>query len=334
MANYARTPFAVRTEGLTKIYRGRQIALNSLDLEIETGSVVAVLGPNGAGKTTLVKLLLGLHLPTAGTVAILGKRMTPNAGLLRRSIGYLPADPRFPRHATPISFLDYVGRLGGLAYKARRPRLAALLRAVDLQRVAGDCVDHFSTGMKTRLAIAASLINDPEVLLWDEPSRGLDTEGRRGLLELTRQLSESKTLLLCSHHMGDVEEVCSHAVVLHDGQPVFNGLVDDLRGNLRPSEMEIVLAGDKKEMSESLKLLQGLKELESCALNKNVLRLRIKSDASHASTLANVLMGLSDRKLEMADLRTAGQQTELAIARLTMQEGSRGISRAYEPAAA
>jgi len=117
---------------LTKIYQNRQIALNDVTLKLEPGHVLGLLGHNGAGKTTLLRLILGLHRPTAGWVRVFGQIMSPNAAALRRRIGYIPTNPQFPLGMSPISYLDYVARLFGIPAQARKPRLASLIRAVDL----------------------------------------------------------------------------------------------------------------------------------------------------------------------------------------------------------
>src|SRR5688572_18009559 len=122
----------VETRHLTKIYQNRQIALNDATLSIEPGSVLGLLGPNGAGKTTFLRLVLGLHRPTAGWANVFGRKMTPNAADIRRRIGYIPTNPQFPRGMTPISYLDYIARLFGMPRDERKPRLATLIRAVDL----------------------------------------------------------------------------------------------------------------------------------------------------------------------------------------------------------
>ena len=122
----------VETFKLTKIYQNRQIALNDVTLKMEPGCVLGLLGPNGAGKTTFLRLVLGLHRPTAGWVKVFGKFMTPNAAGLRRRIGYIPTNPQFPRGMSPIDYLDYMARLFGLPADVRKPRLASLIRAVDL----------------------------------------------------------------------------------------------------------------------------------------------------------------------------------------------------------
>src|SRR6516162_3292992 len=176
----------VETCRLTKIYQNRQIALNDVTLTIEPGCVLGLLGPNGAGKTTFLRLVLGLHRPTAGWVKVFGKTMTPNAADLRRRIGYIPTNPQFPHGMSPISYLDYIARPFGLPADVRKPRLASLIRAVDLLGASGDPIAGFSNGMTARLAVATSLINEPDLLIWDEPTHGLDPEARRSMLELIK----------------------------------------------------------------------------------------------------------------------------------------------------
>src|SRR3954454_2477729 len=137
----------VETTRLTKIYQNRRIALNDVSLPVEPGCVLGLLGPNGAGKTTLLRLVIGLHRPTAGWVKVFGKTMTPNSADLRRRIGYIPTNPQFPRGMTPITYLDYMARLFGLPAEVRKPRLASLIRAVDLLAHSGSPIAGFSNGM-------------------------------------------------------------------------------------------------------------------------------------------------------------------------------------------
>jgi ABC-2 type transport system ATP-binding protein len=195
----------VETFKLTKIYQNRQIALNDVTLRIEPGCVLGLLGPNGAGKTTLLRLVLGLHRPTAGWVKLFGRTMTTNAAGLRCKIGYIPTNPQFPRGMTPITYLDYIARLFGIPGDIRKPRLASLIRAVDLLTHSGDIIDGFSNGMTARLAVATSLLNDPDLLIWDEPTHGLDPEARRSMLELIKTLAKEKTLIVSSHNLADVD---------------------------------------------------------------------------------------------------------------------------------
>jgi ABC-2 type transport system ATP-binding protein len=316
---------------LTKIYQNRQIALNDVTLRVEPGSVLGLLGPNGAGKTTLLRLALGLHRPTAGWVKVFGKTMTPNAAGLRRRIGYIPTNPQFPKGMTPISYLDYMARLFGLPAVVRKPRLASLIRAVDLLPASGDHIAGFSNGMTARLAVAASLINEPDLLIWDEPTHGLDIEARRSMLELIKTLAQDKTLIISSHNLSDIDEVCNHAAVLSRGQMIFSGSLQDLKGRMCRNHYELELDGEQKAIGRAAQAIKGFNDFKSVVMRHRRLELFMHEDAVNTSALANVFMTLADNKVTLISIRSVGQQTEQAFLNLVEKEESRGFARAYQP---
>ena len=320
----------VETHKLTKIYANRQIALNDVTLKIEPGCVLGLLGHNGAGKTTLLRLILGLHRPTAGWAKVFGHTMTPNAAVLRCRMGYIPTNPQFPRGMTPITYLDYMARLFGLPAEVRKPRLASLIRAVDLLNVSGDPVDGFSNGMTARLAVAASLINEPDLLIWDEPTHGLDPEARRSMLELIKTLAKEKTLIVSSHNLGDIDEVCNHAAVLSRGHLIYFGSLQDLKGRMRKNHYELDLEGDQKAIAKAMQTIKGLSDFKAVILRQRRLELRLAEEANNASALANVFMTLADNKVTLVSIRSVGQQTEQAFLDLVEKEEARGFARAYQ----
>ena len=320
----------VETYKLTKIYQNRQIALNDVTLKMEPGCVLGLLGHNGAGKTTLLRLLLGLHRPTAGWAKIFGKTMGANSASLRCRIGYIPTNPQFPRGMTPISYLDYMARLFGLPRDVRKPRLASLIRAVDLLAASGDPVDGFSNGMTARLAVATSLINEPDLLVWDEPTHGLDAEARRSMLELIKTLAKEKTLIVSSHNLSDIDEVCNHAAVLSRGHMIYFGSLQDLKGRMRKNHYELDLEGDQKAIAKAMQTIKGLGDFKAVALRQRRLEMRLTDDANNASALANVFMTLADNKITLVSIRSVGQQTEQAFLDLVEKEEARGFSRAYQ----
>src|SRR5947209_9502437 len=289
----------VETAHLTKIYQNRQIALNDVSLRIEPGCVLGLLGPNGAGKTTLLRLPLGLHRPTAGQVKVFGRPMSPNAADLRRKIGYIPTNPQFPKGMTPISYLDYMARLFGLPRDVRKPRLAALIRAVDLLNAAGHDIARFSNGMTARLAVAASLINEPDLLVWDEPTHGLDPEARRSMLDLIKSLAKEKTLVVSSHNLSDIDEVCNHAAVLSRGQLIYCGSLQDLKGRMRRNHYELDLEGEQKAISKAVQVIRGLADFKTVQLRSRRLELHMNDEAVNMSALANVFMTLADHKVTL-----------------------------------
>jgi ABC-2 type transport system ATP-binding protein len=320
----------VETYKLTKIYQNRQIALNDVTLRIEPGCVLGLLGPNGAGKTTLLRLVLGLHRPTAGWVKVFGKTMTANAADLRRRIGYIPTNPQFPRGMTPITYLDYMARLFGLPADVRKPRLASLIRAVDLLGASGHPIAGFSNGMTARLAVATSLINEPDLLVWDEPTHGLDPEARRSMLDLIKTLAREKTLIISSHNLSDIDEVCNHAAVLSRGQLIFCGSLQELKGRMRRNHYELDLEGEQKSITKAVQAIKNLGDFKNVSARQRRLELHLKEDAVNTSALANVFMTLADNKVTLVSIRSVGQQTEQAFLDLVEKEESRGFARAYQ----
>jgi ABC-2 type transport system ATP-binding protein len=324
----------VETFKLTKIYQNRQIALNDVTFRIEPGCVLGLLGPNGAGKTTFLRLVLGLHRPSAGWVKVFGRIMTPNAADLRRRIGYIPTNPQFPRGMSPITYLDYMARLFGLPADVRKPRLASLIRAVDLLGVSGEPIAGFSNGMTARLAVATSLINEPDLLIWDEPTHGLDPEARRSMLELIKTLSREKTLIVSSHNLSDIDEVCNHAAVLSRGQLIYSGSLQDLKGRMRRNHYELDLEGDQKAITKTMQVIKGQADFKSVTVRQRRLELVLTEEAANTAALANVFMALSDNKVELVSIRSVGQQTEQAFLDLVEKEESRGFARIYQPSEA
>jgi len=325
---------AVTTHNLTKIYHNRRIALDSVSVSIEPGTVLGLLGPNGAGKTTLIRLVLGLHRPSAGWVEVMDRAMTPNAARLRRRIGYLPTSPRFPPHMTPITYLDFVGKLFGLPAELRRPRLAGLVRAVDLLAAASQPIRGLSTGMLTRLGIAASLMNEPELLIWDEPTAGLDPEARRFTLDLMKNLTRERTLILSSHALHDVEEVCNAAVVLNDGHLIFQGSIAELKGKLRRNHYELELDAKPKAVEALRASLSKLTTVRAATATGQRIELHLADGKDIAAPLAEVLLTVSESGLVLAGVRTLGRQTEEAFLELVESDQARGFSRAVDRQAA
>ena len=334
MADTPSSDLVVETFKLTKIYRNRLIALNDVTLRLEPGCVLGLLGANGAGKTTLLRLLTGLHRPTAGWAKVFGKTMGANSADLRRRIGYIPTNPQFPRGMTPITYLDYMARLFGLPADVRKPRLASLIRAVDLLGASGHVIDGFSNGMTARLAVAASLINEPDLLIWDEPTHGLDPEARRSMLDLIKELAREKTLIVSSHNLSDIDEVCNHAAVLSHGQLIYCGSLQDLKGRMRRNHFEMDLEGDQKAVAKATTAIRVLADFKVVNLRQRRLELYLHDEVVNTSALAGVFSILTDNKVSLVSIRSVGQQTEQAFLDLVEKEESRGFARIYQDEAA
>jgi ABC-2 type transport system ATP-binding protein len=231
---------------------------------------------------------------------------------------------------TPITYLDYIARLFGIPADLRKPRLASLIRAVDLLTHSGDVIDGFSNGMTARLAVATSLLNDPDLLIWDEPTHGLDPEARRSMLELIKTLAREKTLIVSSHNLADVDEVCNHAAVLSRGHLIYFGSLQDLKGRMRRNHFELDLEGDQKAIGKAVQVMKSMSEFKWVQQRSRRVELLLQDDANNTTALANVFMTLSDNKITLVSVRSVGQQTEQAFLDLVEKEESRGFARAYQ----
>jgi ABC-2 type transport system ATP-binding protein len=202
-------------------------ALAGLHLKVPRGAVFGLLGPNGAGKTTLVKLALGIAFPTGGRALVLGRPAGDVA--TRARIGYLPENHRYPAHLTGSQVLDFFGRLSGLRSPERAQRVTSLLARVRLEEWAATPVRKYSKGMMQRLGMAQAILSQPDLLILDEPTDGVDPVGRSEIRDLLlEQKARGATIFLNSHLLSEVERLCDQVAILKEGRLVREGQVEDL----------------------------------------------------------------------------------------------------------
>jgi len=220
---------AVATSGLTKRF-GHQVAVDSLDLLVPTGSVYGFLGPNGSGKTTTIRMLLGLVRPTSGSVELLGRAMPKDGPDVLARVGSLVEGPAFHPYLSGRDNLARVDAADRLASgRTARARINTALERVGLTAAAGKRYRNYSLGMRQRLGIAAALLQPRELLVLDEPTNGLDPQGTREVRHLIAGLgAEGVTVLVSSHLLGEVEQVCTHVGVMSVGELKWQGSMADL----------------------------------------------------------------------------------------------------------
>jgi ABC-2 type transport system ATP-binding protein len=220
----------IAMQGLTKVYRGRVHALNGVNLTIRSGTF-GLLGPNGAGKTTLMRILAGILHPTDGSLKIDGQevRSAHDRTKVKRMLGYLPQELGLYPDLTAREFLDYLAILKGIDQsRERRTRIDELLGLVGLSEVAGRKLKAFSGGMKRRVGIAHALLNDPRLLIVDEPTAGLDPEERIRFRNLLADLGGNRVVLLSTHIVEDVAQTCRDLAILTQGRVIFQGSISSL----------------------------------------------------------------------------------------------------------
>jgi len=224
--------YAVETISLTKVFsdwwgRRKVNAVDNLNLKIRTNEVFGLLGPNGSGKTTAIKMMLGLLYPTKGHSIVLGGDSTDPK--INEHIGFLPEESYLYQYLNARETLNFYAKLFKLPSRTRKDRIEALLDMVGLKAVANRPVGMFSKGMARRIGLAQALINDPDLLILDEPTTGLDPIGTRQIKDLIIQLAKrGKTIILCSHLLADVEDVCDRISILYGGKIQAMGKVDEL----------------------------------------------------------------------------------------------------------
>jgi ABC-type multidrug transport system ATPase subunit len=229
-------PTAVTSAGLTKRFRGGQVAVDHIDLAVPVGSVYGFLGPNGSGKTTTIRMLLGLVRPTAGTRTLLGGRIPEDSQRVLPRVGALVEGPAFHLYLSGRDNLRRQDAADRTADPATSDaRIAAALERVGLSAAAGKRYRNYSLGMRQRLGLAAALLQPRELLILDEPTNGLDPQGTREVRSLITELSATGvTVMLSTHLLSEVEQVCTHVGVMHVGKLVAQSSLTELRAQSAP----------------------------------------------------------------------------------------------------
>ena len=241
------SPVILKTEALRKTFKvgfwGRKVtALEGLDLEVRQGEVFGFLGPNGAGKTTTIKMLMGLIYPTSGQAWLFGRPIGDQESKAR--LGFLPESPYFYDYLTGVEFLQFYGHLFGLRGAALEKRIDELLELVGMAHARHLQLRKFSKGMLQRVGIAQALINDPELVVLDEPMSGLDPVGRKEIRDLILRLKESgKTIFFSSHILHDAELLCDRVAIILKGRLVACGRVSELIDEGATHSVEVVAEG-------------------------------------------------------------------------------------------
>ncbi len=230
----------IQTVNLTKKYHNL-VAVNNLNLRVESKQVHGFLGPNGAGKTTTIKMLVGLLKPDSGSLKILGNDAAGDKPGVRARIGYMPELPKFPKHLSGIELLDIYGRMANVPKIERQRRTPELIKMVGLEGRGKDRIGTYSKGMQQRIGIAQALINDPDLLILDEPSIGLDPVGMVEVRDMVKNITKmGKTIFFSSHLLAEVQQICDHVTVINKGVALFSGTLDEITAKASGSRRLIV----------------------------------------------------------------------------------------------
>ena len=238
MSEADNSQFAIDLQYVDKVYRGKIHALRGIEMHVRSGEIFGLLGPNGAGKSTLVKILMTVVRPNSVKGTLLGQPVGRKSALAR--VGYLPEHHRMPRYLTGRQVLEYYGALARVPRAQRKKRAGELLEVVSMADWADRRVGAYSKGMQQRIGLAQTLMNDPELVVLDEPTDGVDPVGRRDIRDIMLRLKEEgRTIFINSHLLGELEMVCERVAILVEGTVRMQGTIDGLTAESQ--RLEIVI---------------------------------------------------------------------------------------------
>jgi len=308
---------AIETLNLTKRY-GRLTAVNKLNLNVSANTIHGFLGPNAAGKTTTIKVLVGLLRPNEGTARIFGEEVSGDKADVRLRIGYMPELPKFPKYLKGWELLDLYGGMYGMSKQQRRDQLSKLLELVGLKGREKDRVGKYSKGMQQRLGIAQALLSEPELVILDEPSLGLDPIGMIEVRELIKGVAkEGRTVFLSSHLLYEVQQVCSHVTIIHKGVALASDTIENVSHKIRgPATLQVEVAKLPETLIENLRKLPFVTEVRAEGNKINILletRDDVRSQVSETITNFGgtiVSMNLVGQSLEDVFVQLVGEAEE------------------------
>jgi ABC-2 type transport system ATP-binding protein len=309
---------AIETNDLTKSY-GSLTAVNKLSLKVKRGSIHGFLGPNGAGKTTTIKIIVGLLRPDEGTVKVLGQELHggKNEGFLqtfreqadsRLGIGYMPELPKFPKYLKGAELLDIYGRMYGMTEQQRKEQIHKLIKMVGLTGRENDTIGKYSKGMQQRIGIAQALLNNPDLVILDEPSLGLDPVGMVEVRELVKNIArEGMTVFVSSHLLFEVEQICTDVTIINRGVALASDTLQNVSSLLTgPAMIHVEVAKTSKKVVKAVKSMPFVSGITETGNN---LRIQIKTHedvraqvSQEITRAGGIIVGMSQKSSNLEDV--------------------------------
>ncbi len=269
----------VEIKNLRKMF-GSIVAVDGVSFTVGKGEVLGFLGPNGAGKSTTMKMITGFLTPTSGTVHVCGHDVQDDALAAKTRIGYLPEGAPAYQDMTPASFLTFIGQMRGLSGETLKRTISETVEKVNLQSVLDQPIETLSKGFKRRVGLAQAILHDPDVLILDEPTDGLDPNQKYEVRSLIRAMAQEKAIILSTHILEEVHAVCSRAMIIAKGKVVSDGTPAELEGQapLHNTVMITVSGVDPAVARERFRTVTGVKKVEDQGKDGDLVRMRIYPD--------------------------------------------------------
>jgi len=312
----------IEVKGLTKRF-GATVAIDDLSFDVAKGEILGFLGPNGAGKSTTIRILTGFLTPSAGTVSIAGADLRKNSLAARKCVGYLPESVPVYREMTVMEYLLFVANMKSVPSRELNSHLDKIISQCGLETVRNKLSSHLSKGYKQRLGLAQALTGDPEVLILDEPTSGLDPKQIIEIRELIRELGTSKTIILSSHVLPEVSQLCKRVIILNEGHLVAVDTPQNLDKNLRVQDIIILGISGHKNPDELVSILETSPDLEKVELysspGEEEIKLIIRTSSS-IDVRPVIARTVIENNWNLLELKKESQSLEDIFIKLVTQE--------------
>lgn len=315
----------IEVKDIVKKY-GAHTAVDHLSFSIEKGKIYGFLGPNGAGKSTTMNIITGVLAPTSGTVLINGHDIYEEPIEAKQSIGYLPEIPPLYSDMTPLEYLTFVAEAKGVDYDRIQKRVKEIIALTQLDSVKNRLIRNLSKGYRQRVGIAMAMIGDPEVIILDEPTVGLDPIQIIEIRRLIKKLGETKTVILSSHILAEIAEICDHVMIISHGKLVANDTIESLEASVNSSDLlHISVRGDADLAKETIEACAGVIDVEECpdAPDAGICRLNVTVEKG-TDPRDDIFYRLAEKKLPILALELEKITLESIFVALTQDKDDDG----------
>ena len=321
----------VEVKGLTKKYDGHT-AVNDISFTLLPGKIYGLLGPNGAGKSTTMNMMTGYIAPSGGTVEIDGHDIYKEAKAAKRQIGYLPENPPVYQDMSVHEYLMFVAELKGVKKEERLLAVESVMEDTGVLDVADKLIRTLSKGYKQRVGFAAAIVNDPSVIILDEPTVGLDPKQIIEFRELIRQLGEEHIILLSSHILSEISAVCDHVFIINGGRLIVDDAVENLDSYAGGGmQLSITVKGDGEAAAEVLRGLAGIKEVSvEDSEDEQTKQIIVKAEATDENLTEQVSLALMEQRIPILGMQEQKDSLEQIFLEVTEEDNEMAEDAAGE----
>ena len=309
----------IEVQNLTKVYGGKT-AVENVSFKIRNGRIYGLLGPNGAGKSTTMNIIAGCLSPTEGTVLINGYDICDQPTEAKRQIGYLPEQPPLFTDMTPAEYLTFVAEAKGVSDDLLDRQVKEVMNVTDLLSVKDRLIRNLSKGFRQRVGIAQAMLGNPDIIILDEPTVGLDPQQLTEIRSLVRKLGEKLTVIISSHILSEISELCDHVIILSEGHVVADSSMAELEAQVSPETvLHMTVKGDEAGVREVLASVAGVGDVKVLSSSEGTVTLKVTT-SSDADLRDDIFFAMAERRYAVLSMEKQEQSLEAIFLSLTAQK--------------